>query len=147
MSLYEKIDKALKEAIKGRDKNALNALRGLRAVIKNKEVELRRRLNENEIIQLIAKQIKQRKESITEFQKAKRADLIEKETKELEILEGFMPSPLTEAELEQVLKEIIKEVGAIGHKDLGKVIKLAMSRLQGQIEGKVVNEKVKHLLS
>jgi hypothetical protein len=73
--------------------------------------------------------------------------LIEKETKELEILEGFMPSPLTEAELEQVLKEIIKEVGAIGHKDLGKVIKLAMSRLQGQIEGKVVNEKVKHLLS
>ena len=79
MSLYEEINEHLKEALKSKKTDALNALRGLKSVIKNKEVELRRKLEDNEIIQLIAKQIKQRKESIAQFQKGNRPDLVEKE--------------------------------------------------------------------
>ncbi|CAD7782119.1 putative protein YqeY [Candidatus Methanoperedenaceae archaeon GB37] len=136
MSLYEEINEHLKEALKSKKTDALNALRGLKAVIKNKEVELRRKLEDNEIIQLIAKQIKQRKESIAQFQKGNRPDLVEKEEKELKVLEQFMPPPLSEEALDKILQEIITETGAIGPQDMGKVMKVAMSRLSGQAEGK-----------
>jgi len=124
----------------------LNALRGLKAVIKNKEVELRRKLEDNEIIQLIAKQIKQRKESIAQFQRGNRPDLVEKEEKELKVLEQFMPPPLSEKELDIILQEIITETGAIGPQDMGKVMKIAMSRLSGRAEGKIISQKVRQFL-
>jgi len=147
MSLYEEINEHLKEALKSKKTDALNALRGLKAVIKNKEVELRRRLEDNEIIQLIAKQIKQRKESIAQFQKGNRPDLVEKEEKELKVLEQFMPPPLSEEALDKILQEIITETGAIGPQDMGKVMKIAMSRLSGRAEGKVISQKVRQFLT
>jgi len=147
MSLYEEINEHLKEALKSKKTDALNALRGLKAVIKNKEVELRRKLEDNEIIQLIAKQIKQRKESIAQFQKGNRPDLVEKEEKELKVLEQFMPPPLSEEALDKILQEIITETGAIGPQDMGKVMKIAMSRLSGRAEGKVISQKVRQFLT
>jgi len=147
MSLYEEINEHLKEALKSKKTDALNALRGLKAVIKNKEVELRRKLEDNEIIQLIAKQIKQRKESIAQFQKGNRPDLVEKEEKELKVLEQFMPPPLSEEALDKILQEIITETGAIGPQDMGKVMKVAMSRLSGRAEGKVISQKVRQFLT
>ena len=146
MSLYEEINEHLKEALKSKKTDALNALRGLKAVIKNKEVELRRKLEDNEIIQLIAKQIKQRKESIAQFQKGNRPDLVEKEEKELKVLEQFMPPPLSEEALDKILQEIITETGAIGPQDMGKVMKIAMSRLSGRAEGKIISQKVRQFL-
>jgi len=146
MSLYEEINEHLKEALKSKKTDALNALRGLKAVIKNKEVELRRKLEDNEIIQLIAKQIKQRKESIAQFQRGNRPDLVEKEEKELKVLEQFMPPPLSEKELDIILQEIITETGAIGPQDMGKVMKIAMSRLSGRAEGKIISQKVRQFL-
>ena len=147
MSLYEEINEHLKEALKSKKTDALNALRGLKAVIKNKEVELRRKLEDNEIIQLIAKQIKQRKESIAQFQKGNRPDLVEKEEKELKVLEQFMPPPLSEKELDIILQEIITETEAIGPQDMGKVMKIAMSRLSGRAEGKIISQKVRQFLT
>ena len=146
MSLYEEINEHLKEALKSKKTDALNALRGLKAVIKNKEVELRRKLEDNEIIQLIAKQIKQRKESIAQFQRGNRPDLVEKEEKELKVLEQFMPPPLSEKELDIILQEIITETEAIGPQDMGKVMKIAMSRLSGRAEGKIISQKVRQFL-
>jgi len=147
MSLYEEIDAQLKVALKAKNKIALDALRGLRAVIKNKEVELRRKLEDAEILQLVVKQIKQRQDSIEQFKKGNRFDLVEKESKELEILKQFLPPPLSKAELEQLLQQIIVEVGATGPRDMGRVMKEAMSRISGRAEGKVVSEIVKHLLA
>lgn len=147
MSLYEEIDAQLKTALKTKNKIALDALRGLRAVIKNKEVELRRKLEEAEIVQLVAKQIKQRQDSIEQFKKGNRFDLAQKETQELEILKQFLPPPLSEAELEQLLRQIIVEVGATGPRDMGKVMKEAISRVSGRADGKVVSEMVKRLLT
>ena len=147
MSLYEEINGHLKEALKSKKTDALNALRGLKAVIKNKEVELRRKLEDNEIIQLIAKQIKQRKESIAQFQKGNRPDLVEKEEKELKVLEQFMPPPLSEEELDIILQEIITETEARGPQDMGKVMKIAMSRLSGRADGKIISQKVKQFLT
>ena len=147
MSLYEEINEHLKEALKSKKTDALNALRGLKAVIKNKEVELRRKLEDNEIIQLIAKQIKQRKESISQFQRGKRPDLVEKEEKELKVLEQFMPPPLSEEELDIILQEIITETEARGPQDMGKVMKIAMSRLSGRADGKIISQKVKQFLT
>lgn len=147
MSLYEEINEHLKEALKSKKTDALNTLRGLKAVIKNKEVELRRKLEDNEIIQLIAKQIKQRKESISQFQRGKRPDLVEKEEKELKVLEQFMPPPLSEEALDKILQEIITETGAIGPQDMGKVMKVAMFRLSGRAEGKVISQKVRQFLT
>ena len=146
MSLYEEINEHLKEALKSKKTDALNALRGLKAVIKNKEVELRRKLEDNEIIQLIAKQIKQRKDSIAQFQRGNRPDLVEKEEKELKVLEQFMPPPLSEKELDIILQEIITETEAIGPQDMGKVMKIAMSRLSGRAEGKIISQKVRQFL-
>ncbi|MDL1970084.1 MAG: GatB/YqeY domain-containing protein [Candidatus Desulfofervidaceae bacterium] len=147
MSLYEEIAAQLKTALKTKNKTALNALRGLRAVIKNKEVELRRKLEDAEIVQLVAKQIKQRQDSIEQFKRGNRFDLVEKETQEIEILKQFLPPPLSEAELEQLLRQMIAEVGATGLRDMGKVMKKAMSQVQGRAEGKVVSEMVKRLLA
>ena len=147
MSLYEEINEHLKEALKSKKTDALNALRGLKAVIKNKEVELRRKLEDNEIIQLIAKQIKQRKESISQFQRGNRPDLVEKEEKELKVLEQFMPPPLSEEELDIILQEIITETEARGPQDMGKVMKIAMSRLSGRADGKIISQKVKQFLT
>ena len=147
MSFYAEIDAKLKEALKAKDKITLDTLRGLRAAIKNKEVELQRKLTEAEFYQLVAKQIRQREDAIAQFKKGNRLDLAEKEEKELEILKQFMPPPLSDDELEQLVRQVITEVGAKGPQDMGKVMKAIMPRVSGRADGKRVSALVKQVLN
>ena len=147
MSFYAEIDAKLKEALKAKDKITLDTLRGLRAAIKNKEIELQRKVTEAEFYQLVAKQIRQREDAIAQFKKGNRLDLAEKEKKELEILKQFMPPPPSDDELEQLVRQVIAEVRAKGPQDMGRVMKEIMPRVSGRADGKRVSALVKQILS
>ena len=147
MSLYDTIDSDLKSALKSKDSIRLSTLRMVRTALKNKEVELRRKLEEAEILRIFAQQAKQHKDSIEQYERGGRHDLADKEKQELAILESYLPSQLGEEELRSVIKAIIAETGASGVKDIGKVMKEAMVRLAGKADGKIVNKTVKDLLS
>ena len=147
MSLYDTIDSDLKGALKSKDSIRVSTLRMVRTALKNKEVELRRKLDEPEILRIFAQQAKQHKDSIEQYERGGRHDLADKEKQELAILESYLPSQLGEEELRSVIKAIIAETGASGVKDIGKVMKEAMVRLAGKADGKIVNKIVKDLLS
>ena len=147
MSLYDTIDSDLKSALKSKDSIRLSTLRMVRTALKNKEVELRRKLEEAEILRIFAQQAKQHKDSIEQYERGGRHDLADKEKQELAILESYLPSQIGEEELRSVIKAIIAETGASGVKDIGKVMKEAMVRLAGKADGKIVNKIVKDLLS
>jgi uncharacterized protein YqeY len=146
-SLSERLNQAFKDALKQRQEVALSTLRMLRTAIRNKEVELKRQLTEEEIQAVIGTQAKQRREASAEYAKAGRPDLANKEEEELSILLSFLPPQLSPEELERELSLIIAESGATGPKDLGKVMKTAMTRFAGRADGKVVQEIVRRQLS
>ncbi|SMC24002.1 hypothetical protein SAMN02746041_01904 [Desulfacinum hydrothermale DSM 13146] len=147
MELLERINTALKEAIKSKDTDTRNAIRMLLTAIKNKEKELRRELQEQEILQLIATAIKQRKDSIAQYEKGGRTDLAEAERREVRILQQFMPEELSPEALQALVREVIQEVGATSVKDLGKVMKPLMAKIAGRADGKTVHEMVRQELS
>jgi uncharacterized protein YqeY len=134
-------------AAKAKDKVRLSALRMLKTALHNKEIELIRQLNETELLQLLSAIVKQRKDSIEQFAKGGRNDLVEKEEAELKIIQEFMPAQMSEAEVEAIIKKAIAEAGAVSVKDMGKVMKVLMPQLTGKADGKMVGEKVKALLS
>ena len=125
----------------------MNTLRMLRAAMKNREVELRAELKDAEIVRVIGSQIKQRKESIRQYEVGGRMDLAKKEEEELEILMSFMPEQISEEAVNRVVIEIIEELGAKNMKDMGMVMKAAMARLAGSADGKMVNDIVRKELS
>lgn len=147
MLLKEKIDKDFKEALRNKDQRRLSCLRMLKSAIKNREKDLRRELKEEEIISVISSLVKRGRDSIEEFKKGGREDLIQKEQEELNILYEYLPKQLSPEEIEKELKEIILQVGAKGPKDLGKVMKVAMKKMAGKAQGKEVNEIARRLLS
>ncbi len=147
MELLERIEQALKDAMKRQDADRRNAIRMLLTSIKNKEKELRRALKEQEIQQLIASAIKQRKESVAQYEKGGRDDLAETERQEIRILQEFLPEPLSPEALKKLIREAIAEVGATSVKDLGKVMKVLMPRVAGRADGKEVNAAVREELS
>ncbi len=146
MGLYEKIDTALKDALKAQESLKLSTMRMLRAALKNREVQEKRKLSDAEIISVISTQVKQRREAIGEYQKAGRFDLAKKEEEELTFLLIFLPAQLSETELTTEIAAIIEAVGASGPQDLGKVMKAAMQKLTGKAEGKVINTLVRQQL-
>jgi len=146
MGLYDEIDKAFKDALKAQETLKLSTLRMLRTALKNREVQEKRKLSDEEIISVISSQVKQRRESITEYQRGGRTDLAQKEEEELTFLLIFLPAQLSESELQREVTAIIQEVGASGPQDLGRVMKAAMQRLAGKAEGKVINTLVKQHL-
>lgn len=146
-SLLERLNQAFKEALKGRQEVALTTLRMLRTAIRHKEVEIKRQLTEADIQAVIGSQAKQRREAIAEFTKARRPDLAHKEEEELGVLLSFLPPQLSPEELERDITTIIAEAGAAGPKDLGKVMKIAMTHFAGRADGKAVQEIVKRRLS
>ena len=147
MSLQSEISAALKDAMRAKDEAKLASLRLVLTAIKNREKEVRRSLEDSEIISLISTQIKQRKESIDHYRKAGRDDLVKAEESELQILQAYMPEELSAEEMSQALDELISEVGAVSIKDMGKVMKAAMAKLAGRADGRVINEMVKAKLS
>ncbi|HYA12666.1 MAG TPA: GatB/YqeY domain-containing protein [Thermodesulfovibrionales bacterium] len=146
MSLQQRLDDDLKVAIKSSDNLKTSAIRMVKAAIKNKQIEKRSELSDEEIISVISTLSKQRRESIELFSKGGREDLAEKEKKELLILQSYLPSQLSLEELDRLIIEAIKEASAEGVKDMGKVMRILMPRLKGAADGKVVNQRVIELL-
>ena len=147
MSLQEEISAALKDAMRARDEAKMSTLRLVLTAIKNREKEARNLLEDQEVISVITSQIKQRRESIEQYRKAGREDLAQTEENELHILQGYMPEQVSEEEISKTLDEIIAEVGAVSMKDMGKVMKAAMAKLEGKAEGGAINAMVKAKLS
>jgi len=147
MAFKGKINEEMVLAAKTKDKLRLSALRMLKNGLHNREIDLKRELNEAEFLQLLSSMVKQRKDSIEQFAKGGRTDLVEKEEAELKVIEEFLPAQLSEAELDAAICEAIREVGAGDIRDMGKVMKILMPKLTGRADGKAVGEKVKMRLS
>lgn len=143
MELQQRIEQALKEAIREKSENKRNAIRLLLTAIKVKEKELTHALGEVEIQQVVSSQIKQRRDSIEQYMQAERKDLAEKEEEELRILQAFLPEQLSEEALERLVAEAISEAGAGSIKEMGKVMKVLMPKVAGRADGKKVNELVR----
>jgi uncharacterized protein YqeY len=148
MTLKEKIGHDYNEALKARDERRLSALRLLRTEAKKREVSgQKKELTDVEVTEIISSLAKQRRESIRLFAEGGRQDLVEKEEAELKFLLAYLPEALTPAELEELVKEVIRETQASGPKDQGKVMKAIMPRVTGRADGKAVSENVKQALS
>jgi len=147
MTLKEQIEGALKDAIRSRDETRRNALRMLLTAMKNKEKEVRRELETAEIRQLIGAALKQRREAAEQYRKGGREDLASVEERESEVLQEFLPEPLSREALEALVDEVIREVGAAGPKDMGKVMQAIMPKVAGRAEGKEVNDCVRRRLT
>lgn len=147
MLLKEKLFEDMKLAQKAGDKLGLSVLRMVRASIKNKEIEIGGELDDENVINVIASAIKQRKDSNEQFLKADRQDLADKEKSEINILLKYMPEQVDEDEIRQKTTDIIAELGACSIKDMGKVMKALMSDFKGRADGPTINKVVKDLLT
>lgn len=147
MSLSERIEKDYVAAFKAKRTDEVAVLRMLKAAVKNKQVELRRELADNEILDVVAKQVKQRQESIDQFRAAGRVDLAEIEERELLILRTYLPTALSPAELEEAVTTTIQALGASGMKDMGRVMNAILGEYAGRIDGKELSALVRAKLS
>jgi uncharacterized protein YqeY len=134
------------KAMKARDKDTLSVVRMLKAAVQNEQIELGHDLTPDEEISVLNREYKQRKESLAEFKKAGRDDLIEKTTAEMKVVEKYLPKQLSADEVKAKVTEVIKQQNASGMKDFGKVMGAAMKALKGQADGQLVNKTVKSLL-
>jgi uncharacterized protein len=147
MSLSQEIEENFKKALKSKDSARISALRMLRAAIKNKEVDRRRKLEDEEILSVVKGLIRQGKEAREQFEKGGRADLAEKEKFELDLYSAFLPIQAPLPEIEEIINQVIREIKASGMKDMGKVMKEAMARLAGRAEGQTIQAIAKQKLS
>jgi len=148
MTLIERIQKDLTAAMKGKDELRLSVLRMVKTALKNKEIEKIRALEDGEALAVLQTLVKQRRESVEQFAKGGRKDLADKETKEIALIEAYLPAAATEAELVQAVEAAIAETGANSPKQMGAVIKAAKAKLEGKtVDGKVLSDKVKEKLS
>jgi hypothetical protein len=150
VTLSERIQSDLVDAMKRKETLKLSVLRMTKAALKNKEIELRRPVSPDEENQVLQTLVKQRTESIEMFEKGGRADLVEKETLERDILRSYLPEAVSEVEVERVVVEVVKDLGASSAKDIGAVMKEALVRLKGTgktVDGKAVNAVVRAKLS
>jgi uncharacterized protein YqeY len=146
-SLEEVIFNDMKKALKRQEKLRLSTLRMIRAAIKNAEISKREKLNENEIIAIIASNLKKVEESLDMFIKGQRPDLADKAKKEIEIIKEYLPEQLSEEEIKKVAKGIILKFNFKSSKDIGLVMREVMPQLKGKADGKVVNKIVRDLLN
>jgi uncharacterized protein YqeY len=143
MTTYERIREDMKTAMREKDSVRLNTVRMVISDLKNREIEKRSPLEENEVIDALSSAVKKRREVIAEAQAAGRADIAEKEIHELKLIEGYLPAGLTPAELESLIAAAIQESGAATAQDFGKVMKILMPQVKGRADGKVVTDTVK----
>ncbi len=146
-NLSEKIKNDLNQSLKAKKAEETSVLRFLLADLHNREIEKKGELTDEEVIAVIRKQIKQRKEAIEEFKKGKREDLVQKESSEVEILSKYLPQMIAPEEIERIVQASIVKTNAKSAQDFGKVMGEAMKELKGQAEGNLVAELVKKKLS
>jgi len=147
MSLMDQLNNDLKESMKSGDKFRTEVLRGLKSAIKYAEIEAHGAMSDQDVEAVIAKQAKQRRDSIEEFQKGGREDLVKQESAELVILETYLPEQMSKDEIRATVEAAIAELGVTDMKGMGQVMKRVMADLQGQADGKVVNQIVRECLS
>ena len=148
MSLRDRLTEDLKLAMKSRDQLRMDVIRMIKAAILNKEVELRKDLDDAEMSRIMATLIKQRRESVEQFEKAQRIELAEKERKEITIIEAYLPKALSAEELNRIIVSVLADTGSRSLKDMGAVMKAVMARLAGQtVDGKQVSDLVRAKLT
>ena len=146
MSLSERLNEDMKQAMKSQDKFKLSVIRMIRSSIKNAEIDRRKTLDDNEVLDVLSREIKQRKDSLQEFEKAGRDDLVDNLKKEIAIIAEYMPQPLSEEELKAIVQQTIQETGASSKADMGKVMSALMPKVKGRADGKLVNQLVQQFL-
>ena len=147
MTLKDQIKNDIKEAMKAKETEKRDALRLLASAMKQIEVDERKELNDDDVIKIIQKQIKQRNDAATQYKDAGRDDLLAKELSEIAVYEVYLPKQLDDDELEATIKAIITDTGAESMKDMGKVMGAASAELAGKADGKRISSCVKQLLS
>ena len=151
MSLKQQIDKKLNEALKAKDKNTYPTLRLVVSAIKDAEIagrsKVQKEINDSDITVILKKMIKQRNESCEVYKKAGRKELLEAETREIEVISLFLPKQLSEEETKKICQDTVKAIGATSMKDMGKVMGLTNSQLAGKADGKTISGIVKKMLS
>ena len=145
--MVEKLDKDMIEAMKSKDKDRLVVIRMVKAALKQEQIDHKKEINDDLLIDVINKQIKMRKDSIIEFEKGNRTDLVEKTQKEINVLMAYLPEQLSTEEVEKIINEIFEEVKPESQKDMGKVMKEAQAKLKGKADMKevstIIREKLK----
>jgi hypothetical protein len=147
MSLAERLNDDMKLAMKSQDKFKLSVIRMVRASIKNLEIDQRKTLDDQEVLDVLNREIKQRKDSLQEFEKAGRNDLAESLKAEIAVLMDYMPQQLTDEEVKAIVQQTIQEVGASSKADMGKVMSALLPKVKGQADGKTVNSFVQQFLA
>jgi uncharacterized protein YqeY len=143
MSLKERITEDMKAAMRSGERERLGVIRLITSAIKQREVDERIVLDDTQVLSVLEKMIKQRKESVAQFQAGNRQDLVDKENSEITLLQGYMPSPLSDAELDSLIGEAIASTGAASIKDMGKVMAIIKSKAQGRADLGKVGAKIK----
>ncbi|QSS99003.1 GatB/YqeY domain-containing protein [Pontibacillus sp. ALD_SL1] len=147
MSLLERLNQDMKEALRNKEKERLSVIRMVKSSLQNEALKLGKdELTEEEELTVLSREIKQRKDSLQEYKSAGRDDLAQKDERDIEIIQSYMPQQLSEDELDAIVQETIAEVGATSKKDIGKVMSAIMPKVKGKADGSLVNQFVqKHL--
>lgn len=146
MSVLAQLTEDMKTAMKAKDKETLGTVRMLKSALQNEQIKLGHDLDDEEELLIIAREMKQRRDSLAEFKAAGREDLVEQLEGEIKVVANYMPAQMSADEIKQVVAETIAEVGATSKADFGKVMGALMPKVKGKADGKVVNETVKSLL-
>jgi uncharacterized protein len=146
MNLSERLNEDMKQAMKDKDKFKLSTIRMIRSTIKYLEIDLKRTLDEDEVLDILSREIKQRKDALQEFEKAGRDELAASTKAEIEIIHKYLPEQLTEEEIKVIVQQTIQETGASSKSEMGKVMSALMPKVKGRADGKLVNQAVQQFL-
>ena len=146
MTLNDRMNEDMKAAMKAKEKFTLSVLRMLRSEIKNEEISKREKLNDDEIVQVLSRELKKRKDAAEEYRKFNREDTALDLEKEVQIILAYLPEQLTEEEITEIVKEAVENTGAQSKKDMGKVMGVIMPKLKGRADGRLVNQIVQSFL-
>ncbi|MFT8317550.1 MAG: GatB/YqeY domain-containing protein [Sporolactobacillus sp.] len=147
MSLIDRLNTDMKEAMKAREKARLSVIRMLKASLHNESIKIGNPLSDDEALAVLTRELKQRKDSLQEFENAGRQDLVDEVSVEIAIVQSYMPEQLSEDELQSIVDETISEVGAASKADIGKVMKAIMPKVKGRADGGLINRLVRSKLS
>lgn len=147
MGLAERLDADMKQAMRDKDKIRLSTIRMIRTAIRNSEIDQKKTLTDEEILDVLNRELKQRRDSLQAFEAGGRSDLVDQTQQEIAVLQAYMPTQLSAEEVRTIVLETIAEVGASSKKDMGKVMGALMPKLRGRADGKLVNQLVQEHLS
>jgi uncharacterized protein YqeY len=146
MNLSERLNEDMKQAMRSKDKFTLSTIRMVRSTIKYLEIDLKRTLDDNEVLDILSREIKQRKDALQEFESAGREELAASTKAEIEIIIKYLPEQLSEEEIKVIVQQTIQETGASSKSEMGKVMSALMPKVKGRADGKLVNQAVQQFL-